>query len=145
MKRHSGPRILCSGQRDYSSSGIIKYVPKKSRKISEDLTSQSVDGSEKGIYNGSRLDHSVLRSEVKGNGKEAMSLEKGINASRWEHSVLGLKMKDNINETGDGTFLHLPDKNDAGMYCDVASDDSNEGIMCFMEARFWECNILFLT
>lgn len=173
VKRHSAPRILCSEQRDYSSSGMIKYVPKKSRQISENLTSQSVDGSEKGICNGSRLDNSVLRSEVKGNGKEAkegtfldlqetndagsymnevcddsnegiVSLDKGINASRWDHSGLGLKVKNNIKKTAEGTFLHLPDNSDSGIYCDASYDDSNEGIMCFMQARFCECNILFL-
>lgn len=152
MKRHSAPRILCSDQRDYTSSGLIKYVPNKSRKITQDLTSQPLDVT--------RLDHSELGSQVKGNCKEArdgtfldlqekndtgsymnvscddsdegiMSLDKGINASRWDHSVLGSQVKE---ETGEGTVLHLRVKNDAEMYSDASCDDSNEGI-CFMQAR----------
>ncbi|KAG7577059.1 Regulatory protein RecX [Arabidopsis thaliana x Arabidopsis arenosa] len=144
VKRHSAPRILCSEQRDYSSSGLIKYVPNKSRKITQDLTSQPLDVT--------RLDHSVLGSQVKGNCKEArdgtfldlqekndtgsymnvscddsdegiMSLDKGINVSRWDHSVLGSKVKE---ETGEGTDLHLRDKNDAEIYSDASCDDSNE-------------------
>ncbi|CAH8260306.1 unnamed protein product [Arabidopsis lyrata] len=144
VKRHSAPRILCSDQRDYTSSGLIKYVPNKSRKITQDLTSQPLDVT--------RLDHSVLGSQVKGNSKEArdgtfldlqekndtgsymnvscddsdegiLSLDKGINASRWDHSVLGSKVKE---ETGEGTVLHLRVKNDAEMYSDASCDDSNE-------------------
>ncbi|CAL9220641.1 unnamed protein product [Arabidopsis halleri] len=144
VKRHSAPRILCSDQRDYSSSGLIKYVPNKSRKITQDLTSQPLDVT--------RLDHSVLGSQVKANSKEArdgtfldlqekndtgsymnvscddsdegiMSLDKGVNASRWDHSVLGSKVKE---ETGEGTVLHLRVKNDAEMYSDASCDDSNE-------------------
>ncbi|KAG7581771.1 Regulatory protein RecX [Arabidopsis suecica] len=94
VKRHSAPRILCSDQRDYSSSGLIsgliKYVPNKSRKITQDLTSQPLDVT--------RLDHSVLGSQVKGNSKEAR----------------------------DGTFLDLQEKNDTGSYMNVSCDDSDE-------------------
>lgn len=164
MKRHSAPRILCSEQRDYSSSGMIRYVPKKSRNISEDLTSRSGDGSEKGIY-ASRLDHSVLGPQVKGNKKAGtfldsqgkndpasymnvscddsdegiMSLENGLNASG-----LGPGAKGNRKETGEGTFLHLQDINDAVMYCDASCGDSNEGIICLWLAQLWQCIILFL-
>lgn len=171
MKRHSV--TLCSDKRDYNSSGLSRYVPKKSRKISEDLTSEPVDCSEKGIYD-SRLDHSVLGSEAKSNSKEArgedtfldlqekndagsymndsfdessegiMSLEKGINASRWDHSVLGSKGKGNFKEAEKGTFLRLQYKNDAGMYRNVSCDDSGEGIICFMQVPLWQDNMLFL-
>jgi SOS response regulatory protein OraA/RecX len=138
---------LCSEQRDYCSSGLTKYVPKKSRKITEDLTSQQFDVT--------RVDHSVLGFQVKGNSKEArdgsfldlqeendtgsytnvscddsdegfMSLDKGIDASRLDHSVLGSKVKANIKETGEDTDFHLRDKNDADMYSDVSCDDSND-------------------
>lgn len=168
MKSPSAPpRILCSEKRDYNSSGLSKYVPKKSRKTSEELTCQPVDSSEMGI------DSSILDSEAKGNSREArdgtflglqekndagsymsesfddsnegiMSLEKGIDASRWDHSVFGSKMKGNFKEAGQGTSLRLQDKNSAGMYSNVSSDDdSSEGIICFMQARLWQ--VLRLT
>ncbi|XP_010487074.1 PREDICTED: uncharacterized protein LOC104765101 [Camelina sativa] len=98
-KSHSVPRILCSGeQREYYSSGLFKYVPKKSRKIGEDLTSQPVvDCSD----NKGRLDHSVLGSQLTGNNSE---------------------------EAREGTFLDLKDINVAGSYMNIVSsdDDSDE-------------------
>ncbi|KAG7581770.1 Regulatory protein RecX [Arabidopsis suecica] len=113
VKRHSAPRILCSDQRDYSSSGLIsgliKYVPNKSRKITQDLTSQPLDVT--------RLDHSVLGSQVKGNSKEAR----------------------------DGTFLDLQEKNDTGSYMNVSCDDSDEGIMSLdkgINASRWDHSVL---
>ncbi|XP_010500239.1 PREDICTED: uncharacterized protein LOC104777648 [Camelina sativa] len=60
-KSHSVPRILCSGeQRECYSSGLFKYVPKKSRK------KPVVDCSD----NKGRLDHSVLGSQLSGNNSE---------------------------------------------------------------------------
>ncbi|EOA30979.1 hypothetical protein CARUB_v10014125mg [Capsella rubella] len=98
-KSHSAPRILCSEQREHYSSGLVKYVPKKSRKIGEDLTSQPfVDSSEKGIHAGG-LDHNVLGSLLKCNSEEAT-----------ERTLSGLK-----------------DTHVAGSYMNVVSgDDSDE-------------------
>ncbi|ESQ48699.1 hypothetical protein EUTSA_v10020892mg [Eutrema salsugineum] len=155
VKRHlPPPRILCSDKRDYNSSGLSRYVPKKSREIGEELTSQPVDTSEKVIY-ASRFDHSILGSEAKGNIKEAregiyldsqekngsgsymnesfddsnegvMSLGKSITAGRWDHSVLGSKVKGDFKEAGEGTCSHLQDRNDAGMHRSLSCDDSRE-------------------
>ncbi|CAA7016330.1 unnamed protein product [Microthlaspi erraticum] len=144
IKSHSAPaRILCSEKRDYSSSGLSKYVPKKSRKTSEELTYQPVDISEIGI------DASILGSEAKArdgtfldlqeendagsymnesfddSNEGVMSLEKGINASRWDHSVFGSKMKGNFKEAGEGTVSRLQDKNNAGMSSSVSTDDES--------------------
>ncbi|KAG2317884.1 hypothetical protein Bca52824_021006 [Brassica carinata] len=152
VKRHSvPPRILCSEKRDYSSSGLSRYVPKKSREISEELTSQPLDSSEKGT-NASRWDHSVS-GDSKPNNKEAredvymdlqerndagsymnvsldssdegvMTLEKGMSAGRWDHCVPG--PKGNFREAGAGTYSHPQGKNDAGTFRNVSSDDSGE-------------------
>ncbi|CAH2053840.1 unnamed protein product [Thlaspi arvense] len=143
-KRHlPAPRILCSEKRGYNSSGLCKYVPEKSRKSSEESTSQPV-----------RLDHSIRESEAKGNDKETregtcldlqeknsagsymndpfdysneglMSLEKGIIASRWDRSVLGTKSKGSSKEARKGTFLDLQEKNDGGSYMIESFDDSD--------------------
>ncbi|XP_010465150.1 PREDICTED: uncharacterized protein LOC104745568 isoform X2 [Camelina sativa] len=96
-KSHYAPRILCSGeQREYYSSGLFKYVPKKSRKTGEDLTSQPVvDCSD----NKGRLDHSVLGSQLNGNSEEAR-----------EGTFLDLK---DINVAG--SYMNV-----------VSSDDSDE-------------------
>lgn len=138
LNKHSlPPRILCSDKRDYNSSGLSRYVPKKLREISEELKTQPLDSSDKGI-NASRWDPSVPGS--KANEKEAreeiymdlqerndaesymnvslhgsnegvMSLEKGMAAGRWDHCVPG--------PAGAGTHSHLKGNN-------VSCDDSEE-------------------
>lgn len=137
------PRILCSEKRDYSWSGLSKYVPKKSRKITEDLTTQPVDCCEvKGNSTEDTFldlqekygDGSYMNESLDESNEGIMSLEKVINPSRWDHSVLVSKVKSNFKEAGKGTFLGLPNKNDAGMYRNVSCDDSEEGTMCFMQA-----------
>ncbi|CAN8259521.1 unnamed protein product [Cochlearia groenlandica] len=160
VKRHSATqRIARFERRDYNSSGLSRYVPKKSRNICEESTSQLVDSSEKGRFVG-RLDHSVmLASEAKGNIKEAcedtildlqennddvssmnesfdesnegvMSLEKVVNASRLDHSeLLRSEAKGNSNEAGESTFLDLKEKNDAGSYTSESFDDTKDGSM----------------
>ncbi|KAJ0242416.1 Regulatory protein RecX family protein [Hirschfeldia incana] len=155
VKRHSmPPRILCSAEkRDYTSSGLSRYVPKKSRGVSEQVTSQPLDTSEKGT-NASSLDQSVSESiKPNGDSKEArkdmymdlqertddagsymnvsldgsdegtMSLEKGMSAGRWDHCVPG--SKGNFREAGAGTYSHLKVKNDAGMFSNVSCDDDS--------------------
>lgn len=109
MKRHSvTPRILCSSEkRDYNSSGLSRYVPKKSREISEQVTSKPLDSS-----------------------------EKSVNASRWDRSVSeSIKAKGNTKEAKEeDLYMDLQDRNDAGgSYMDVSFDGSNEGITMSLE------------
>lgn len=153
-KQHSlPPRILCSEKRDYNSSGLSRYVPKKLREISEEVTSQPLDSPQKEGINASRCDHSVSGSKpnkeearddlymdlqerndagsymnvsLHGSNEGVMSLEKGMTAGRWDHCVLGPKGSSNFREAGAGTHSHLQVKNDAGMFRNVSCDDSEE-------------------
>ncbi|CAN6968415.1 unnamed protein product [Brassica oleracea var. botrytis] len=150
LNKHSlPPRILCSDKRDYNSSGLSRYVPKKLREISEELKSQPLDSSDKG-ENASRWDPSVSGSKAKddreeiymdlqerndaesyinvslhGSNEGTMSLEKGMTAGRWDHCVPGPKGS-NSREAGAGTYSHLEVKNDSGTFRNVSCDDSEE-------------------
>lgn len=148
------PRILCSEKRDYNSSGLSRYIPKKLREISEEVTSQPLDSPQKEGINASRCDHSVSGSKpnkeearddlymdlqerndagsymnvsLHGSNEGVMSLEKGMTAGRWDHCVPGPKGS-NFREAGAGTHSHLQVKNDAGMFKNVSCDDSEEGM-----------------
>ncbi|CAH8348977.1 unnamed protein product [Eruca vesicaria subsp. sativa] len=141
VTKHSvSPRILCSEKRDFNSPGLSRYVPKKSREISEDSPEKN--------KNASRWDHSVSgckearediymdlqeRNDAKsymnvssldGSNEGVMSLEKGMTAGRWEHCVPG--SKGNFIEAGAGAYSHLQGKNNAGTFSNVSSDDSEE-------------------
>ncbi|XP_010523596.1 PREDICTED: uncharacterized protein LOC104801913 isoform X2 [Tarenaya hassleriana] len=64
VKRTPVTRTFCLDQQDYSSLGLVRYVPEKSRKINENVTSEPVNGYEKEKY-ADQLDLSVSGTEVK--------------------------------------------------------------------------------